>query len=232
MKALEYLEKPCNQIAAKPSGTQHKVIQRGELIQTLSLPLPAGFRALAKSGELPFSLATLIVRMFAWVDIINDCDTPKDMNMTMALRPWLDVENIMTWLNVHQTIGLSASDRIVCLSLFCICCHTLRRFFSSGIMFRLLTELMDLLQNLNPREEAQSDLYIWATIAVAGITVDGTPLRNRGSSVLDSMMQRFPSAPPWDYVEATVKKFLWFRHSLPTWAKCWNAGLERRKTCL
>lgn len=184
---------------------------------------------MADEGQLSLDLARVILRLSAWIDLVNDCGKLKDIGMVMELRPWVDIENILVCLEAERFVSPPTTEKVVSLSLFCLCCYILRRFSSSGIFYRMLAELMDSIEQYVPRGETQAHVQVWATVLVAGIAHEKTHLASRSGRLVDFIIKGLPKPLVVADLEIILRRFFSFYRSSVAWIKHWSAGLERKR---
>jgi hypothetical protein len=192
-----------------------------------SVPLPSGFQALADTNDISAELTQVISRMSYWIDMVNDTNRQIEMGTIMTARPWLDLESVLAYLEMDKSGLNPSSERLICLSLFCLGVDMMRRFRSSGIFFRMLAEQIEAVHRYKPETGAQRRLRIWATIVGAASSVDGTPLGDRGRSVVDVAVRSHDPDVSWTNVDNIVHGFFWYACAMETWKACWLSGLER-----
>ncbi|KAK5055113.1 hypothetical protein LTR84_012861 [Exophiala bonariae] len=194
-----------------------------------SMTLPPGFRALALEGQLSLGLTSILARFSVWIELVNDSNVSKNTAMFMKLRPWVDIENQFPILERERTVNPPSTEKLVCLSLFCLACYILRRFSLSGIFHRMLADLMGSIKDFQPRDEWQVDLKIWATTLAAGIGNERPSLAYRSAPLVDSVIDSLPNPFGMAQPEYLFRQFLADEHSLKAWSACWTAGLGRKK---
>ena len=167
--------------------------------------------------------------MSRWIDLVNDTNEQIQMGTIMTARPWLDLESALACLEKDSSEANPSSERLICLSLFCLGVDMMRRFRSSGVFFRMLAEQIEAVRRYRPETEAQRRLQLWATIVGAASSMDGTPLGDRGRSIVEIAIRSHDLDASGTSVDDVVHGFFWYECTIETWKACWLSGVERWK---
>jgi len=236
LSALEYQERrKCPQTCNRNSKVDF--ILRSQFLPESLVSLPSGFRAIAEEGQLSPGLFKVLLRVSRWINLINDCEKSKNISTIMELQPWIDVENIVSCLKAEEarrpvaslSLPRTTAEKVVSLTLFCLCVYILRRFSSSGVFQYMLAELMDSIELYEPQSEPQIQLQVWAATVASGIADEGAPLSPRSSRLVDFLVERSPDLVRGPHLAVILRRFLVFNTSLVAWTAGWRRGLERQR---
>lgn len=147
----------------------------------------------------------------------------------MELRPWVDIENLFPFLEAARLARPPSTEKVICLSLFCLGCYILRRFSLSGIFQQMLAELIDSIKEYQPQSEPQTNLQIWAAALAAGIADERPSVAYRSVPLVDFVIDSLPKSFGMADLEVIFRQFPSESQSLRAWSAAWGAGLERRK---
>lgn len=193
--------------------------------------MPKGFRDLALQAVLSVQMLQILERMSAWHTrserVHQNVATPEEMSFLQAYQPQVEAEEAYRSLEILMSSG--AAGGIERCLFYGLIGYSLEVFAQKKFNTELYWIIQDLPMALEQTklEPIERECLIWVSM-IAVVTCKGS-LSQKGSEIMDKLLQEYPRLKEWQIMEETLRKFFWVDSLAVPWKTCWSAALMRRK---
>jgi hypothetical protein len=193
--------------------------------------MPKGFRDLALEAVLSVETLQILERMSEWhictERIIQCVGTPEEMALLQAHKPQVDAQEAYRCLEVLMSSGRGSSiEKCLHYGLIAYCLEVFAQRKFSPELYWVVQDLPMALEQMEP-QPIEMDCLIWVSVVGAG-TCKGS-LYQKGSQIMDKLLEDHPRLREWGNMEETLRKFFWYDSLAAEWKRSWNAVVIRRR---
>jgi hypothetical protein len=193
--------------------------------------MPKGFRDLALQAVLSVQMLQILERMSEWhtrtEHVHQKVETLEEMSLLQAHEPQVEAQEANRCLETLMSSGQGGGiERCLFYGLIAYCLEVFAQKKFSPELYWVVQDLPMALEQIEP-DPLETECLMWVSVVAVG-RCKGS-LSQKGSEIMDKLLEDHPRLKEWDKVEETLRKFFWYDSLAVEWKRCWSAAVIRRK---
>lgn len=193
--------------------------------------MPKGFRDLALEAALSVETLQILEHMSEWhictEHMLQQVGTPEEMTLLQAYEPQVDTQEAYRCLEVLMSSGRGNSiEKCLHYGLIAYCLEVFAQRKFDPELYWMVQDLPMALEQMESKP-IETDCLIW--VSVVGVGTCKGSLYQKGSQIMDKLLEDHPRLREWGDMEETLRKFFWYDSLAVEWKRSWNAAVIRRR---
>jgi hypothetical protein len=193
--------------------------------------MPKGFRDLALETVLSIQMLQVLERMSEWhmrtEQVHQRVATPEEVSLLQAHEPSVEAEEAYRCLEILMSAGQGGGiERCLFYGLIAYSLEVFAQMNFNPELYWVVQDLPMALEQVKP-EPIETECLTWVSMVAVGMCKGS--LSQKGSEIMDKLLQVHPRLKEWDKLEETLRKFFWFDSLAVEWKRCWSAAVIRQR---